>query len=85
MPCGSINTIDQVFADPQVLARGLQIGQTRDDGVQVPGIANPIIMSETPIEYEKAAPRLGGDTDSILREFLNEQAIIDLRARHIIG
>ena len=85
VPCGPINTIDQVFADPQVLARGLQIGQTREDGVQVPGIANPIQMSETPIEYAKAAPKLGGDTDTILREFLNEQVIADLRARHIIG
>ena len=42
VPCGPINTIDQVFANPQVLARGLQIGLTRDDGVQVPGVANPI-------------------------------------------
>ena len=41
VPCGPINTIDQVFANAQVLARGLQIGLTRDDGVQVPGVANP--------------------------------------------
>ena len=41
VPCGPINSIDQMFADPQVLARGLQIGLTRDDGVQVPGVANP--------------------------------------------
>ncbi|HEY4635128.1 MAG TPA: CaiB/BaiF CoA-transferase family protein, partial [Rhodospirillales bacterium] len=56
VPCGPINTIDQVFANPQVLARGLQIGLTRDDGVQIPGIANPIQFSGTPIEYDKAPP-----------------------------
>lgn len=85
VPCGPINTIDQVFADPQVLARGLQIGQTRDDGIQVPGIANPIVLSETPIEYDRAAPRLGGDTDKILGEFLSADIIADLRAKLIIG
>jgi crotonobetainyl-CoA:carnitine CoA-transferase CaiB-like acyl-CoA transferase len=84
VPCGPINTIDQVFADSQVLARGLQIGQTRADGVQVPGIANPIVMSETPIEYERAAPILGGDTEKILRELLNVEDIESLRAKNIV-
>ncbi len=85
VPCGPINTIDQVFADPQVLARGLQIGQTRDDGVQVPGMANPIVMSETPIEYDKAAPRLGADTEKILRELLGITDVKELRERNIIS
>ncbi len=85
VPCGPINTIDQVFADPQVLARGLQIGQTREDGVQVPGIANPIGLSETPIEYERAAPKLGADTDKILREILGISNIAELRANKIVG
>ncbi len=87
VPCGPINTIDQVFADPQVLARGLQIGQTRDDGVQVPGIANPIVMSETPIEYDRAAPKLGTDTSHILQKLLgHSSAEIDkLKKRNIIA
>ena len=70
VPCGPINTIDQMFADPQVLARGLQIGLTRDDGVQMPGVANPIQFSATPVEYEKAPPKLGDGTDSVLRQVL---------------
>jgi crotonobetainyl-CoA:carnitine CoA-transferase CaiB-like acyl-CoA transferase len=57
VPCGPINSIDQVFANGQVLARGLQIGLTRDDGVQVPGVANPVQFSVTPVEYDKAALR----------------------------
>ena len=85
VPCGPINTIDQVFADPQVLARGLQIGQTRADGIQVPGIANPIVMSETPIEYERAAPRLGNDTERILHDLLGIEDVESLRVRNIIG
>jgi crotonobetainyl-CoA:carnitine CoA-transferase CaiB-like acyl-CoA transferase len=87
VPCGPINTIDQVFADPQVLARGLQIGQTRDDGVQVPGIASPIVMSETPIAYEKAAPRLGQDTENILRDTLklDADAFLSLKAKAVIA
>ena len=73
VPCGPINTIDQMFADPQVLARGLQIGLTRDDGVQVPGVANPIQFSQTPVEYEKAPPKLGDGTDRVLLELLGLQ------------
>jgi crotonobetainyl-CoA:carnitine CoA-transferase CaiB-like acyl-CoA transferase len=71
VPCGPINTIAQMFADPQVLARGLQIGLTREDGVQVPGVANPILFSETPVEYEKAPPKLGDGTESVLKNLLN--------------
>jgi crotonobetainyl-CoA:carnitine CoA-transferase CaiB-like acyl-CoA transferase len=70
IPCGPINTIDQVFANEQVLARGLQIGLTREDGVQVPGVANPVVFSETPVEYDKAPPRLGDGTVKILSEVL---------------
>jgi crotonobetainyl-CoA:carnitine CoA-transferase CaiB-like acyl-CoA transferase len=70
VPCGPINTIAQMFADPQVLARGLQIGLTRDDGIQVPGVANPIQFSGTPIEYEKAPPKLGDGTDKVLKNLL---------------
>jgi crotonobetainyl-CoA:carnitine CoA-transferase CaiB-like acyl-CoA transferase len=70
VPCGPINTIDHVFENPQVLARGLQIGLTREDGVQVPGVANPIQFSATPIEYEKAPPRLGESTDQVLADLL---------------
>ena len=73
VPCGPINTIGQVFAEEQVLARGLQIGLTRDDGVQIPGVANPVVFSETPVAYEKAPPRLGDGTDKVLSEMLGLQ------------
>jgi crotonobetainyl-CoA:carnitine CoA-transferase CaiB-like acyl-CoA transferase len=66
VPCGPINNIDQMFANEQVLARGLQIGMTREDGVQVPGVANPIVFSETPIEYGTPSPKLGDCTADVL-------------------
>ena len=87
VPCGPINSIDQVFANPQVMARGLQVGLTRDDGVQVPGVANPIVFSETPVAYDKPPPRLGDGTEKVLREQLglNAAAITELRSKGIVG
>jgi crotonobetainyl-CoA:carnitine CoA-transferase CaiB-like acyl-CoA transferase len=87
VPCGPINTIAQMFADPQVLARGLQIGLTREDGVQVPGVANPILFSQTPVEYEKAPPKLGEGTTRVLSEILGMSGadITRLRASGAIG
>ncbi len=87
VPCGPINTIDQVFADPQVLARGLQIGLTREDGVQVPGVANPIQFSETPIEYDRAPPRLGEGTERVLSDVLglSSAGIEALRKSGVVG
>ncbi len=86
VPCGPINTIDQVFANEQVLARGLQIGLTRDDGVQVPGVANPLVMSGTPVSYDKPPPRLGDGTEKILRDVLQMSTLeIDrLRSTNIV-
>jgi crotonobetainyl-CoA:carnitine CoA-transferase CaiB-like acyl-CoA transferase len=87
VPCGPINTIAQMFEDPQVLARGLQIGLTREDGVQTPGIANPIVFSETPVDYEKAAPRLGDGTEKVLKEVLGLDAaeLAKLRVNGILA
>lgn len=86
VPCGPINTIDQVFADPQVLSRGLQIGLTRDDGVQVPSVANPIQFSETPVEYERAPPKLGQHTAEVLQQLgLSPNVIEQMSKDGIIG
>jgi crotonobetainyl-CoA:carnitine CoA-transferase CaiB-like acyl-CoA transferase len=87
VPCGPINTIAQMFVDPQVLARGLQIGLTREDGVQVPGVANPILFSGTPVEYEKAPPKLGDGTESVLKNLikLSDEQINNLRASGTIA
>ena len=78
VPCGPINSIDQVFENPQIMARGMQIGLTREDGVQVPGVANPIVFSETPVEYLHAPPQLGNATANVLSDLLG----LDETAQH---
>ncbi len=74
VPCGPINTIDQVFADAQVQARGLRLSMHRDDGVETPGVGNPIRYSETPIQYDRPAPALGEGTSEVLAEILELDA-----------
>jgi crotonobetainyl-CoA:carnitine CoA-transferase CaiB-like acyl-CoA transferase len=72
VPCGIIQSIDQVFRDPQVLSRGMKLDLAHPQIGNVPGVANPTKYSKTPIEYEKAPPLLGEDTDLVLREFLQK-------------
>jgi len=66
VPCGPINRIPEVFADPQVVARHLQVNQQRDDGTQMRSVAFPPILSETPATYRIAPPRLGEHTEDVL-------------------
>lgn len=70
VPCGPINTVADVFADPQVRARGLRLDLPHPAIGSVPSVANPIKYSETPIAYRSAPPMLGADTDEILRDML---------------
>ena len=70
VPCGPINTIADVFADPQVQARGLQLELQHPLLGAVPSVAGPINYSDTKISYERAAPMLGEHTDEILRDLL---------------
>ncbi len=70
IPCGPINNIDQVFADPQVQHRGmLQMLQHPTAGA-VASVANPISLSVTPIEYDQSPPLLGQHTRLVLNELL---------------
>ncbi|AWB35279.1 CaiB/BaiF CoA transferase family protein [Orrella marina] len=69
VPCGPIQTIDQVFDHPQVKARELWKEVPHPLGGVSPTTANPIRYSDTPIEYRRHAPTLGEHTDEILREF----------------
>jgi crotonobetainyl-CoA:carnitine CoA-transferase CaiB-like acyl-CoA transferase len=59
VPCGPINTLEQVFADPQVRARGLRVELPHPVLGSVPSVACPIRFSETPVQYRSAAPSLG--------------------------
>jgi crotonobetainyl-CoA:carnitine CoA-transferase CaiB-like acyl-CoA transferase len=71
VPCGPVNTIDKVFQDPQVQARGMKIAMDHPKaGRPIPLIASPIKMSRTPVDYRHAPPTLGQHTDEVLRELL---------------
>jgi crotonobetainyl-CoA:carnitine CoA-transferase CaiB-like acyl-CoA transferase len=65
IPAGPINTVAEVFADPQVIARGLRSEATEQGGI-VPTVAGPIVMDGVRMTAETASPRLGADTDAIL-------------------
>jgi crotonobetainyl-CoA:carnitine CoA-transferase CaiB-like acyl-CoA transferase len=86
VPCGPINTIDQVFADEQVKARGLRLDLARPDGTAVPGVASPMRLSGFPIEYTRPPPSLGADTDEVLTKLdLSADEIRALRQSGIVG
>jgi crotonobetainyl-CoA:carnitine CoA-transferase CaiB-like acyl-CoA transferase len=72
VPCGPVNRIDQVFRDPQVLARGMKIEMDHPKaGGPIPLIGSPIRLSKTPVEYRRAPPTLGQHTNEVLRELLD--------------
>ena len=68
VPCGPINDLAGVFADPQVVHRGLHVEMPHAAGGSAPQVANPIRFSATPIDYRLAPPLLGQDTEAVLRE-----------------
>ncbi len=70
VPCGPINTIDQVFADEQVLARGMRVEAEHPLVGQVPMVGCPIKMSESPVVVDKAPPVLGEHTEQVLADLL---------------
>jgi len=70
VPGGPINTIDQVYQDPQVQARGMQMSLPHASAGQAPVGASPIRLSGSPVSYRHAAPLLGEHTAQVLRERL---------------
>lgn len=70
VPCGPINNLADVFADPQVRFRELQVTLQHADLGSVPLVASPIRLSETPVEYRLAPPALGEHTDDVLIRLL---------------
>jgi len=68
VPASPINTIGQMFADPQVAARGMRMDLDDGHGNALPSVRAPMVMSETPLAYERPSPRLGEHTDEILAE-----------------
>jgi len=89
VPCGPVNTLSEVFSDPQTQAREMRITMPHAGGPDgtVDLIGNPLNMSETPVTYRQAPPRLGEHTEEVLRETLglDDAQIAALRASGAIA
>ncbi|MFT5221535.1 MAG: crotonobetainyl-CoA:carnitine CoA-transferase CaiB-like acyl-CoA transferase [Planctomycetota bacterium] len=87
IPCGPINNIDQVFADPQVQHREMELELDHSTLGRVASVANPIKMSKTPVGSKRAPPTLGEHTDSILKSMLacDEETLQQLRLDGVIA
>ncbi len=67
VPCGAINDMGEVFADPQVLARGMTVPVEHPLNPQLKLVASPMKLSATPVTVRRAPPLLGQHTEEVLR------------------
>ncbi|HZR11524.1 MAG TPA: CaiB/BaiF CoA-transferase family protein [Myxococcales bacterium] len=86
VPCGPINSLKEVFADPQVVERGMRVDARDAVSGTVPLVRSPIRLSETPVQTGVGPPALGEHTDEVLTGLLGmTPAEVDaLRARRIV-
>ncbi|SCY56109.1 CaiB/BaiF CoA transferase family protein [Microvirga guangxiensis] len=70
VPAGPINTVEDVFADPQVIARGMKIDlpSIAAKGGAIPSVRSPIVMNGKPMAAARPSPRLGEHTDEVLSD-----------------
>ena len=85
VPCGPINDLADVFADPQVLARHMTVEMPHPLSGNVRLVASPMKFSATPVQYRRPPPLLGEHTEQILGEFgLTDAEIVALRTARAI-
>jgi crotonobetainyl-CoA:carnitine CoA-transferase CaiB-like acyl-CoA transferase len=85
VPCGPINDLAQVFADPQVRHRGLRVELPRPGAPPLPVVASPIRLSRTPVRYATPPPELGAHTAEVLGELgVTDEELAALRARGVV-
>lgn len=86
VPCGPIHNMKQVFEDPQVMHRDMQLSLPHGAGVHAPAVASPIRLSATPLKYGRSAPLLGEHNDVILgtRLGLGSGRLAELKAGGVI-
>lgn len=86
VPCGPINDLAEVFANEQVVARGMEVALPHPCGADVKLVRNPVRMSATPPDARTAPPLLGAHTDDVLRDMLgyDDARIAALKAKQAI-
>lgn len=86
VPCGAINNLAEVFADPQVQARDMVTTWTHPVGGKVNLVSSPMKLSETPVRTDLPPPLLGQHTDEVLQQLLGLEidALQSLREKRVI-
>ncbi len=86
VPCGAINNLAEVFADPQVQARGMVDAWSHPlkDGLRL--VASPLKLQGTPVRKDLPPPLLGQHTEEVLSQLLSfdRATIEDLRRQQVI-
>ncbi|MBX3599598.1 MAG: CoA transferase [Rubrivivax sp.] len=86
VPCGPINDLADVFADPQVRARGMTVAMAHPHTDALELVASPMKLSATPVQLRRPPPLLGQHTDEVLAEFgVTDDERRRLRALGVIG
>jgi len=87
VPCGPINEIPEVFAEPNAVARDLVVTLPDGHGGSMKTVAFPPRLSATPAIYHRAPPELGADSDAVLTEVLQMSAaeVAELRKSGVVG
>ena len=70
IPCGPINTLDKVFAEPQLEARKMLISMEHAAVGDLKVVGSPLKFSDTPVQYKLPPPMLGEHTEEILKELM---------------
>jgi crotonobetainyl-CoA:carnitine CoA-transferase CaiB-like acyl-CoA transferase len=86
VPCGPINRLDAVYADPQVQHRNMKIEVQHPVAGPLPLVANPIKYSRTPLAYDIPPPLLGEHTEEILKGLLGKTPaeLAELHTKRVI-
>jgi formyl-CoA transferase len=86
VPCGPINNLDEVFDNPQVRARGMEVKLAHPLAGEVKLVRSPMKMSATPATSDQAPPLLGQHTDEVLAEVLgkSDAEIAALREKKVL-
>jgi crotonobetainyl-CoA:carnitine CoA-transferase CaiB-like acyl-CoA transferase len=86
VPCGPINNLAEVFADPQVNERGMVTEWQHPLRAGLRLVSSPMKLSATPVQTQRPPPLLGQHTEEVLRELLdcNDDRLSELKQRKVI-
>ena len=85
VPCGPINGLDEVFADPQVRSRQMTIVMPHPLAGEVELVASPMKLSATPVQQRRPPPLLGEHTGEVLAEIgLGAAQVAELRRQGVV-